>query len=282
VRGAFLFGIMILSVLLPVTLGRQLGWPAWSLAMLPVAPVALVIGAAHGRRLERSGREPLLPPSLLRLPGLRAGLAVAVALFVSAGGFFLTIALTLQDGLGLRPLEAGLTMVPFALGFLVMSLLAHRAAARIGSAIVRAGGILFATGMLLLALEAFVAGPSLTGLMLAPALAITGVGQGAVVAPLLGIVMAGVPAQRAGTASGLFTTVIQASLAIGAALIGLVYLAALGGQGDLEAISRIAAAHALGVAASVQAVLGLGVVWQAGRLPGGLAARRTEVLAEAA
>jgi MFS family permease len=284
VRGAVLLGAAILAILIPATLGRQLGWPAWSLAMLPIAPIALGLAVRHGDRLERAGLEPLLPPSLLRLPGLRAGLAVAVALFIAAGGFFLTIALTLQDGLGLTPLDAGLTMVPYAGAFLLMSLAGPRVAARLGSRIVRVGGAMFAIGMALIALAAIVAAGRLNGFVLAPALVVAGLGQGAIVAPLIGIAMTGVPPKRAGAASGLFTTTIQASLAIGAALIGLLYLAVLGQPGDaLDGIRQQSnATTALAVAATVQAVLGLGVVWQAGRLPVATPAARHEVVAEAA
>ncbi len=284
VRGAALVGAAIVSILVPVTLGRESGWPAWSLAMLVVAPIALAFALRHGRRLELAGREPLLPPSLLRLPGLRAGLGVVVAQFVAAGGFFLTIALTLQDGLGFRPLEAALTMAPFAVAFLVMSLAGRPIADRIGSRIVRLGGAVYVVGMAgmaLMAAEAMTAGAGLNGWILAPALAMIGLGQGAVVAPLIGIAMAGVPAHRAGAASGLLTTTIQASLAIGAAVIGLLFLAVLGRTGGElgPGIGHAAAAHAAAAAAAAEALLGLGIVWQAGRLPWRAAVTTTEVMA---
>ncbi len=281
--GTLLVGVGIVAILVPLTLGRDLGWPLWSIVMLPFGPAAVMAAVAHGRRLERIGREPLLPPSLLALPGLRAGLGVAVALFVAAGGFFLTTALTLQDGLGLTPIAAALTMVPFAIAFFVMSLAGRRLAAQRGADVIRAGGLIYATGTAMTALIALAAGSNLTGWLLAVPLGVVGLGQGAVVAPLIGIAMSGVPAHRAGAASGLLATTIQASLAVGATLIGLVFLAVLGGSTAVSIrVPGSTAGLAAATAAILETMLGLGVAWLAGYLPRAAATPEVATLAEAA
>jgi MFS family permease len=284
-RGTLLVALSMVATIIPVTLGRDLGWPLWSLAMLPISPLAIGLALWWGRRLELAGREPLLPPSLLAIGNMRAGIGVAVLLFLAAGGFFLTIALTLQDGLGLSPFEAALSMVPFATTFLITSIVGRRLAERWGGGLVQAGGALFASGMALIALVCLVAGSGLAGWMLLLPLAVVGTGQGAVVAPLIGIALAGVPAHRAGAASGLMTTTIQASLAVGAALIGLVFVAVLGGTtGAPAAAPGSTASQAAASAAGLQALLGLGVAWFARSLPRGAreAPGAVDVLAEAA
>ncbi len=58
IPGGLLVGAAIVSILVPATLGRQLGWPAWSVAMLPIAPIALAVALRHGRHLERDGASP--------------------------------------------------------------------------------------------------------------------------------------------------------------------------------------------------------------------------------
>ncbi len=282
-RGTVLVALAIVAFLVPITIGRDLGWPLWSILLLPVAPVSVVAALRHGRRLERDGREPLLPPSLLALPGLRAGIGVSVAQFVAAGGFFLTMALTLQDGLGLSPLAAALVMVPFATAFLAMSLIGRRVAEHRGAELIRAGGLVYAAGMVLTTVVTLVAGDRLSGWLLALPLGVVGIGQGAVVAPLIGIAMRGVPAHRAGAASGLLTTTIQASLAIGTTVIGLLFVAVLGGSTGVSLhVPGSTAGLASAAATGVEATLGIGVAWLAGYLPREAAAPAVATLAEAA
>lgn len=283
VRGTVLVALAIVAFLVPLTVGRDLGFPLWSIAMLLLAPVAVGAALRHGRRLEGEGREPLLPPSLLALPGLRAGLGVSVAQFIAAGGFFLTTALTLQDGLGLSPIAAALVMVPFATAFLVMSLIGRRLAENRGAEFIRIGGLVYTAGAGMTALIALAAGSHLSGWLMALPLCVVGVGQGAVVAPLIGIAMSGVPAHRAGAASGLLTTTIQASLAIGATLIGLVFVAILGGSATVSVqVPGSTAILAAAAASVVEAALGLGIVWLAGYLPRAAAAPEFASIAEAA
>ncbi len=262
IRGGVLLAVALLSLLVPATMGRELGWPVWALALPPVVPLALMALIRHGRRMEAAGVEPLLPPTLLALSGLRVGLGVAVALFLALGGFFLTTALSLQDGLRFGPLEAGLTMLPYASALLLVSLTGRWLARSIGSRIVVLGAVSFTAGMGLLALEAGLFYRFETYWTLAPAMALIGAGQGLILAPLFGIALAGVPADRAGAASGLLSTTIQASLAVGAAGLGLVFFSLLGSVAGPVAFGRATAA-----AAGASALLGLAVAWLARRLP---------------
>ena len=70
------------------------------------------------------------------------------------------------------------------------------------------------------------------GLLLALPLALFGFGQGLVMAPLAGLVLARVEPAQAGAASGLLNTVQQASGAVGVTAAGLVF-AASGPEGGL-------------------------------------------------
>ncbi|EPD88067.1 hypothetical protein HMPREF1207_02609, partial [Paenibacillus sp. HGH0039] len=60
-----------------------------------------------------------------------------------------------------------------------------------------------------------------------PALAVLGIGQGFVAAPLTNIVLAKIRTTDIGSASGVMTTSIQIASTIGIALIGIVWLSAL-------------------------------------------------------
>jgi hypothetical protein len=106
-----------LLVVLPLVLGPERGWPAWTWGSL-TAGVALLGGFV---RVERSvaarGSDPLLDLRVLRAPGLRAGLAALAAAMAAYAGLLFSLALHLQVGLGHSPLQAGLTFAPAAAAY---------------------------------------------------------------------------------------------------------------------------------------------------------------------
>lgn len=220
VRGSVLLAAALVTLLLPLSLGHDLGWPAWCWGSLAAA-VTLAAGFAYAQvRTERAGRMPLLPPTLLRVPAMRAGLVTAMVFFVMAGGFLLTTGVTLQDGRGFGPLTAGLTLAPYALAFLLVSLTVRRYAARHGRAVVVTGAGVSALGLTALAVQVAVAYAGLGPVTLAPVLAVNGAGQAMIMIPLFGVILGGVPAEWAGVASGALTTTQQTGLAVGAAALG--------------------------------------------------------------
>ncbi|HTA10961.1 MAG TPA: MFS transporter, partial [Streptosporangiaceae bacterium] len=159
--GTVLLGVTLLAVLVPLTEGRSLGWPAWTIALLVLAPVAAAAFAAVERRAERAGRSPLVPPSLLRHAGMRRGLVLALPFFAGFGAFMFCYALLVQDGLHASALTAGLGLVPMAATFLLASLSTSRLLARFGAKVLFAGGLLQAVGLIMLALTVYLGWPHL-------------------------------------------------------------------------------------------------------------------------
>ncbi|MCP2169327.1 MFS transporter [Goodfellowiella coeruleoviolacea] len=222
--GAALLAGALGGVLAPVVLAQRGGWSAWHWSCLAVAPLAAAALAAVERWRERRGRVVLLPPALLALPGMRRGLLVAVSYFPGAGGFLFTSALVAQDGLGHTPLAAGLALAPYAVAFLVASLLARRLTARHGHRVITGGALLLAAALAGLAVQVWLAYPDLSATAVVPLLALTGAGNALVMIPMFEVVLARVPAASAGAASGVLTTTQQAGLGLGAAVLGALLL----------------------------------------------------------
>ncbi len=61
------------------------------------------------------------------------GTAMSTMLFSGVPGFFLVLAIYLQSGNGLEPLQSGLTTVPFSVGVLVASAVSGSPAARMAA-----------------------------------------------------------------------------------------------------------------------------------------------------
>jgi MFS family permease len=249
-RGTALLGISLLALLIPLMEGRALGWPVWCWVLLGAFPFAAASFVDVERRLERRGRVPLLPMSMLQTAGMRRGLALVLLFFTAFGGFMFVYALTLQDGLRLGPLASGLALTPLAVAFLFSSLVSSRLVARFGNRAVVAGAAVQVLGLLVLIGMVLTAWPDLNVVNLALGTLLCGAGQGLTAPTLFRVVLSRVPAESAGVGSGMLITTQQTSLALGVATLGTLYaaLAAPGGIGVEAALVAVTGIQAVMVA----------------------------------
>ncbi|MGD0703980.1 MAG: MFS transporter [Trebonia sp.] len=215
--------------LVPLTLGRDEGWPVWTWVSLALALPAGALTLVWERRLTRAGGEPLLDLALFRDRAFSAGLGLNFVAIFFFGSFMFVLTLLLQTGLGLSPLHAGIVNLPLALTFIAMTLLGPRVAARIGPRSITLGAGFAMLGTVALALIAARDGGHLTGWDTAPATALIGIGQGLMVPSLMGAVLTHVRPQQAGAAAGVLTTTQQFAIASGVAIIGAVFYEVIGG-----------------------------------------------------
>jgi hypothetical protein len=149
--GTTLLALTTLAMLVPLTEGRSLRWPACTIAARLLAKLVATVFWAVERRIEGKGRTPLVPPSLVRHPSMRRGLLLALPFFAGFGAFMFCHALLVQDGLHASALTAGLGLAPMAVAFLLASLSTSRLLARYGPKVLTAGGLLRALGLIVLA-----------------------------------------------------------------------------------------------------------------------------------
>ena len=248
--GAVGVSVSLALALVPLTLGRDQGWPPWTWVSLAAALPLLGLTVAWERRLARRGGEPLLDLPLFRDRAFSAGLAVNFGLVFFFGSFMFVLTLLLQVGLGQPPLRAGVEALPLAAAFTIMSILSPRFSARLGPRSITLGACITTLGTIALAITGARYGASLTGWDLAPATVLIGTGQGIALPSLIGAALTNVPPQRAGAAAGILTTTQQFGAASGIAVIGAVFYSALG---TAPSTSTFVAAMVL--AMSVNAVL---------------------------
>jgi MFS family permease len=218
----------IALALVPLTLGRDQGWPLWAWLSLAASLPVLALTVAWERRLARRGGEPLLDLPLFADRVFSAGLVVNFGLVFFFGSFMFVLTLLLQAGLGQPPLHAGIEALPLAGSFTTMSILSPRVAARLGPRAIALGAALTTAGTIALAVTGARYGGHLTGWDLAPATVLIGLGQGTALPLLIGAVLSHVRPERAGAAAGVLTTTQQFGAASGVAVIGAVFYGALG------------------------------------------------------
>ncbi|WP_433507038.1 MFS transporter [Pseudonocardia halophobica] len=228
--GMLLVGLGLAVAVVPLVQGRELGWPAWAVA-LPVAAVPLLaLFGRHQVRRARAGRPPLVEPALFRIRAFAGGTVVGLVFFAGMTGLVLVLGLYLQLELGFGPLQAGLTQAPWAFGVAAGSVLgAGVLAPRLGRGAIQLGAAVMTVGVLgVLATLGFA---PVTGWTLAPALVVCGVGMGVLLAPFFDIVLAGVDGPLVGSASGVLNAVQQLGAAVGVATLGTVWFQVAAGAG---------------------------------------------------
>lgn len=220
----------VAAALVPLTLGPARGWPAWTVWCLASAPMFAVVTVLVERHVVRGGGAPVVSTDLFGIPGYTAGLTTAAAFMLFFPSFMFTVTLLVQDGLGLRPLAAGLVFVPSAVTFAAGSLWARSLYARFGLVTPFAGCLLAAVGLGALAVSAMVGAVTAAGVSALGA--VIGFGDGLVLPTVSAIALANVPGRLGGAASGLIESGKQFAGAAGVALIGTVYFHIVGSHRD--------------------------------------------------
>jgi hypothetical protein len=220
------------GLVFPLAQGHSLGWPAWLLAMMAGAVLALAGFGWYQVRRQRAGRDPLVEPSVFRHRPYLAGVVFSVVFTGSLGGIVMIFNVFLQNGLGFTPWHSAVTTAPWAAGAFVGSAIGGIAMARLGRRVLHAGLVVEAAGLLgIYAVLRTVGGGVSTVDLLGP-MVVGGIGMGMVFVPLFDIVMAGVRPQEMGSASGVLQTVNSLGMSLGIAGIGAIFFAQVGGLGQ--------------------------------------------------
>jgi EmrB/QacA subfamily drug resistance transporter len=220
--GMVLVSLGLIAIVLPLIEGRQLGWPAWSWVLLASAPAWLGTFALHERLVVRRGGAPLLDPGLFRARAFSSGLLTQCAFWCQQAASYLALALYLQEGRGLSPLDSGLVFTILAAAYLAVSLRAPALTVRFGRDLIALGAGLLVAGYGLMAVAALDSGAHASVLIFAPGLLLVGAGQGLCITPLTVTVMSALDPARAGSASGLLSTMQQVGNSIGVAVTGVI------------------------------------------------------------
>lgn len=222
---AVLFALALACLMLPLTVGREHGWPLWSGVCLVAIPLLLGAFIPLQQRRAAAGHPPLIPPGLWRDRVFRTGVALYVTFFIGMIPFFLYCSFVLQFGAGLGPLEAALTLMPYAIGAAISSAFSRQLIPRWGGRRVAiTGALICAAGTAVMLFPVRQAQPDELALLLIAPMVVTGAGLGLVIAPLLFVVLGGIRSAEAGAASGLLGTAQQMGGALGVAVLGLLVL----------------------------------------------------------
>ncbi|HEU5267260.1 MAG TPA: MFS transporter [Jatrophihabitans sp.] len=249
--GALLVTAGLFLLVLPLVVGRDQGWPAWTFVLLAASGPVLAAFAWYEHRLGvRPGSDPLVRTSLFARRSFSLGLAVSLVFFAGIPSFFFIFILTLQAGFGYSAVGAGVVTLGFAIFVAVGSARSSAVVRKIGTRTLSVGTGLLVLGITGVLVTLHAAGTDLHGYQLVPSLAIAGAGAGLFLAPVTGVIIAGLPQREAGSASGVLATAQQVGAALGVAIVGVLFFGLLGSNAERSTAAvtpalqvRLAAAH---------------------------------------
>ncbi|MBB6510534.1 MFS family permease [Rhizobium soli] len=254
--GATLIAVALFALISPLIEGREQGWPIWSILMLTACPPLLLLFWRYEQRVGAAGGDPIVEPRLLEVPGLKRGLLSAL-FFYAFAAFWLTFSVYQQGGLGRTPFEAGVAILPAALGFVLGPFASGSILHFFGRYSAAAGMTLEAAGLFGTAALISFGAPE----FLFVALFLIGAGQGIALPNLVKTVVQRVDPARSGLASGLVNSMLQIGGALATALIGGLFFSIVGSASDERSIGHAysVAAVAIGLCLLVAGWLSAGV-----------------------
>ena len=198
--------------------GTHLGW---SSTPIVAALATFVAGTVAFLRVEHHSADPMVDLHLFRSRSYSSGVVVVMLWAFGLFGIYFFTAIYLQSVLGFSATKAGLAFVPMALLMAVGASVSDRAAASIGPNRL--------VGMAMVGMAIGIASASLLGAhasfaeLMVP-FAIIGVSGGLTI-PLTNVIVSGMPASRAGIASGVFNASREVAGLLGITVIGVVLTA---------------------------------------------------------
>jgi MFS family permease len=207
--GAVLLLAAVMALIVGASLLERPDLRSAAMGSLTVGVVLIVIFAGQQHR----ARTPLIPAAAARSKNLRSGSLVSFVNTATTSSAGVLATLLLQQHLGLSPLQAAFTLMPFSIAVIAGSVLSRPLGARLRDqrlCSVGLGGI--AAGNLVLAVTA----GRIAGLVAGVVVAGVGLGIAAVAATSLGT---RVRSELTGSATGLLNTAAQLGTALGVAAL---------------------------------------------------------------
>lgn len=241
--GALVFGLIE---------GRSYGW--WlaeaaapfrigDLSPVPLAFVVAIVALATFVLVERAraaaGKGVILDLSLFRIPSFANGNITALIVSFGEFGLILSLPLWFQNVLGFTAFQAGLALLPLAVGsFLASGAVAQLSRRLSAVVVVRIGLVLEIAAIATLAL---LLRPDSTAWLTSPALLVYGMGVGLATAQLTSVVLADVPLERSGQGSATQSTARQTGSALGIAVLGTAFFSTLRSGTEHRLVDAVAA-----------------------------------------
>ena len=216
VPGFVTFSLGLAGLVFGLIRSQTVGWGSVQV-LGPLALAVVLLGCFFV--IERRVRNPMLDLGLLRVPTFNGGLVSAFCISASIFSLFTYLTIYLQDLLGYSAIEAGLRFLPLTGAVFFVAAIAGRLTTRVPVRLLIGTGFGFLVASLLLMRGL---SPTQGWTHFLPGFILGGIGAGLINVPLASTAVGVVPAERAGMASGINSTLRQVGIATGVAALGTI------------------------------------------------------------
>jgi len=210
----------LVCLIYPLIQGREAGWPLWSILAIAGSFGVFWYFITHQKSKFKKGGNPLIHMELFKYKDFNLGLLAVLFFFMVHSSYLLISTVFFQEGLGIKPYQAGLIFVFFGAGFTLSSLLSVRYVIRYGKVVLQ-WGVLLMIACLLLQYRFF--NSDLSRAQIVAVLIMYGFGGGMVMPSLLNMALKSMPVHHAGAAAGVYSTFQQTASALGVSIIGGIF-----------------------------------------------------------
>jgi len=223
--GALTLAAGLACLIIPLTQGREAGWPAWSISLLAMAAILIPFFIHDQKKKLSRNQYPLIDIRLFRIREFDIGLLAVLFHFMMHTAYLLMAAVYLQKGLHLNAMHCGFYFLLHAVLFMVASAMGSRLIIQYGKRVLQVGLFII---LISFSLQIFLLAPPLNAFLPIFLIGIYGLGNGLVLPSLLTTVLKSIDLKFAGTAAGTFSTFQQTASALGISLIGGMFFYLIG------------------------------------------------------
>ncbi|MEC4115318.1 MFS transporter, partial [Myroides pelagicus] len=196
--GTLLLSLGLVSFIYPLTTPVERGID-YQLILCLLAAMVLLYGFVRvEKNRKRRGDSTLVDFDVFKYKNLTLGIVISF-LFYTSGVFYLVFGIYLQEGLHWSSMQAGKAIIPFGIGFIVLSLCSSVLSRYIKQRILSLGILVYGIGFILLGYTLY----HFNVLFFKLSLFVIGSGMGLTLASVVRLSLSGIPVCFAGLASGL-------------------------------------------------------------------------------
>ncbi|WP_426479766.1 MFS transporter [Chryseobacterium sp. CBSDS_008] len=208
-----------------LTMSEHEGLHFKNVLLMAISGIIVFSFIKNQKKRIKNKRSYLIDFELFRYKNFNLGIIAVSFFFIMLDSYFYILSLFFQDGLQIKPLDAGEIIVFQGLGFILASLISVKLILRYGKKALLAG-LIFIMVILILQLFLFRMQPGFPVFCLL--LFLHGLGVGAVIPSLANMALSGMSEKLIGNASGVYNTFQQIAAIIGIVAVGSVFYYFLG------------------------------------------------------
>ncbi len=231
-----IFGLLLLTAFLitliyPLIVGGESHWPFWSIAMLIFSLLLLFIFYLYEKYRLAKLNPVLIDVNLFSLKEFNIGILAAVFYYIAQDSYFFLNAIYLQSHLNLSSVHVGNMFVLQGIGYFMASLFSVRFVIKYDYKVMLGGSCIMILALVLHI--CYFTTEHINNILIYFILFLYGIGCGTMLPSMMTMALRKISSNLTASASGVYLTVQQISIALGVSIIGGIFFHLLGQNGDL-------------------------------------------------